>query len=148
VDGLVTWDYKFICVAKLIASWSKHPTTKVGCYIVDDDHNELSSGYNGLPRKVNDKQINNQESQYSITCHAEANAVAKAARKGHALYGGTAYVTAPVCCQCAALLIQAGIKIIHMPAWEFAGPKWSDNCKRAVSLLMEAGVVVIYSPQQ
>lgn len=135
-----SWDRKFINAALLVESWSKHPTTKVGCVIVDDDHNQLSGGYNGLPRGIDDTLILNQEREFSITVHAEANAVAAAARNGHSLKGGTAYITKPICCQCAALLIQAGIKRVFVIG-EVTG-KWSDNCREARYLMERAGVEI------
>jgi deoxycytidylate deaminase len=42
------------------------------------------------------------------TVHAEANAVGRAAKKGNALNGCTAYVTAHPCIECIKLLIAAG----------------------------------------
>lgn len=138
----MTWEEKFIANALLIASWSKHPTTKVGCIIVDADHNQLSSGYNGLPRGVDDAKILDQSKPYSITVHAEANAVAAAARNGHSIKGSTCYVTKPVCCQCAALLVQAGVVKIYMPHFSFAAVDWQCNCQTAWELLREAGMKV------
>lgn len=53
-------------------------------------------------------------------------------------------MTKPVCCQCAALLIQAGIKRVVMRTGDaqMAG-KWVDNCKEAAWLML-AGIVVDY----
>lgn len=128
--------------ALLVESWSKHPTTKVGCIIVDDDHNQLSGGYNGLPRVIDDSIILDQDRVFSITVHAEANAVAAGARNGHRLKGGTMYVTKPVCCQCAALLIQAGIKRVVMREGGQMDGKWLQNCKEAAWLMEMAGLVI------
>jgi dCMP deaminase len=159
----MNWDTKFLLATKLIASWSKHPNIKVGCVVVDDDHNQLSGGYNGLPRKANDALILNQTKKVSITVHAEANAVAAAARNGHSLKGGTCYVNRPVCAQCAALLVQAGIRRVIAIAGEamqafdgelnwlsFDGDHghilrrttgdWADSCLAAWDLFRQTGV--------
>src|ERR1035441_6065985 len=37
------WDRKFIEMAVLVSSWSKDPSTKVGCVIADSDHAQLRS---------------------------------------------------------------------------------------------------------
>ena len=138
------WDRKFISIARLTASWSKDPRTKVGCIIVDDDHNQLSGGFNGFPRGVaDDGRLEDRETKLKIVVHAEANAVATAARNGHSLKGSTAYITLPPCCQCASLLIQAGVKKVVFPhrfLTDDSHPGWSDSFKSAEDLLIEAGV--------
>ena len=36
------WDNRFLVLAKLIGSWSKDPSTKVGAVIVDGKKNSIS----------------------------------------------------------------------------------------------------------
>lgn len=134
------WDKKFLDVAALVASWSKDPSTKVGCVITDEDHNILSSGYNGFPRGIaDDERIDNRECKIRLIAHAEANAVAAAARNGHALKGGTVYITLPPCSQCAALLIQAGVRgLVYLKAVNME--RWAADWDIAQSLLTEAGI--------
>ena len=50
------WDRKFIEMAVLVSSWSKDPSTKVGCVIADSDHAQLSEGFNGFPRGIADDE--------------------------------------------------------------------------------------------
>lgn len=157
----MTWDTKFLLSAKLIAQWSKHPTTKVGCVIADSLHSQLSSGYNGLPRGCDDSKILDQTRKISTTVHAEANAVAASARNGHCLRGSICYVTRPVCAQCAALLVQSGvhrvISLVDEAQFAFKGEiyfemmvdahvkellqrstgKWFDSCYEAYLLFKE-----------
>jgi dCMP deaminase len=136
------WDDRWLKMADEIASWSKHPTTKVGCVFVDSDNTQLSGGFNGLPRKINDDRILDQSNEVSVTVHAEANGVAAAARKGHSLLGSTVYVTHPVCAQCAALLIQAGVvRVIYRN--RVLSYEWRKNCLAGFCLLQEAEVEVI-----
>jgi len=123
-----TWRQKAVSLARHIATWSKDPATKVGCVLFGADHEILSTGYNGLPRSVQDLAWRmDRPAKYLWTAHAEANAVAQAARTGACLKGATAVVTHPPCARCAGLLVQAGIKtVIHaggttnMPEEEFA----------------------------
>jgi dCMP deaminase len=135
------WDRKFIEMAKLVSSWSKDPSTKVGCVIADTDHAQLSEGFNGFPRGIaDDARLQEREVKYRLIVHAEANAVAAAARNGHGLKGATAYVTFCPCPQCAALLIQAGI--VRVVTIAGATPeRWKAECEIAQEMLREAGVV-------
>lgn len=140
---MTTWDQRFAAQALHISTWSKDPNKKVGCVIVDADHNQLSGGYNGFPRGVRDDlRLNEKVTKLMLIVHAEANAVAGAARNGHSLKGGAAYITAPPCTQCAALLIQAGIRRVIFPMGD---PKssWAGNVEMAKVLLNEAGVAFL-----
>jgi dCMP deaminase len=134
------WDRKFLDAAILTASWSKDPSTKVGCVITDGDHNQLAGGFNGFPRDVaDDHRLTDRETKLKLIVHAEANAVAAAARNGHALKGSTAYITLPPCAQCAALLIQAGVRAVVFLSG--AKPsKWEADWVTAQGLLAEAGI--------
>jgi dCMP deaminase len=135
------WDRKFIDMAVMVSSWSKDPSTKVGCVIADSDHAQLSEGFNGFPRGIaDDDRLNQREVKYRLIVHAEANAIAAAARNGHGLKGATAYVTFCPCPQCAALLIQAGI--VRVVTIEGATPPhWKAECDIAQAMFREASVV-------
>lgn len=134
------WDRKFLSAAVLVASWSKDPSTQVGCIITDDDHNQLAGGFNGFPRGVFDNErLHNRETKLRIVVHAEANAVSAAARNGHALKGSTAYITLPPCAQCASLLIQAGVYRVVFYAGKKPS-KWETDWILAQGLFAEAGI--------
>ena len=47
------WHYRFMEVARLIATWSKDPNTKTGAIVVGPDREIRATGYNGLVRGVN-----------------------------------------------------------------------------------------------
>ena len=51
------WDNRFLVLAKLIGSWSKDPSTKVGAVIVDQDNKIVSVGYNGFPKNISDPSV-------------------------------------------------------------------------------------------
>ena len=114
---MTNWDKRFLKLAKHISEWSKDPSTKVGCVVVGPDRELRSTGFNGLPRGIedNEERLNNREIKYPLICHAEENAIMHAARIGISLKGCTAYVTWPPCTRCARSLIQAGVSTIVYP---------------------------------
>lgn len=106
------WDYRFLDMAKLVASWSKDPSTKVGAVIADNKNRVISMGYNGPARGVQDinlKSPEDRDRRLMRTIHAEVNAILFAGRD-HDAATSTLYVTAPPCANCAALIIQYGIR--------------------------------------
>lgn len=140
--NLKKWDQRFLELAKLVGSWSKDPSTKVGAVIVDTKNRIISVGYNGFPRDVKDSEerLCNRDKKYDIIVHAEANALSFANRS---VEGCTVY-TWPFqpCSKCAGLIIQSGIKrvvTIHED-----GERWKDNFLIARQLFDEAGVVMEY----
>lgn len=144
---MTTWQRKHFDSALLKASWSKDPRTKVGCVIVSPENIELSSGYNGFARGVKDssERLTDRPTKLMLTVHAEANAVGAAARIGHSLLGSTAYVTLPVCSQCAALLIQTGVsKILNLEedgvTAALSTSDWRASVRIAREMMEEAGV--------
>lgn len=111
------WDLRFLEMAKLVASWSKDPSTKVGALIVDPFTREIhSTGFNGFPRGVSDTddRYQNRELKYQLVVHAEENAIISAGRRsmGGALYVWPSFYLPPICSRCCASAIQAGISEI------------------------------------
>jgi len=138
------WDARWLAQARGVASWSRDPRRKVGCIIVDSDNNQLSGGYNGFPRGIaDDNRLNDRDLKLKIVVHAEANAVAGAARNGHSIKGGTAYITHYPCSQCACLLIQAGIQRVVYGVQLGYSAEWGPDFALALELLEEA-VVGVY----
>ena len=80
----LVWDNRFLSMAKLIATWSRDRSTKVGAVIVGPNREVRSVGYNGFPRGVNDAIESRYErpGKYDWTEHAERNAIYNAARYG------------------------------------------------------------------
>jgi len=135
------WDARFLKLAHEVASWSKDPSTKVGCVLVKDKK-VVSLGYNGLPAGVEDslERLDNREIKYEITVHAEVNAVTTAALHGVSTNGATAYVTFHPCSRCAAVLINAGISTVVVSAHTIDADRWLNSFRLAASLLNEAGI--------
>lgn len=140
----VDWAYRFLNLATHISSWSKDPSTKVGCVITDSQRRILSMGYNGFPRGVDDNpaRYDNRDLKYQMVQHAEANAVLQSRVS---VEGSTVYVTHKPCSSCSGLLIQAGVSTIitFRPSEEFY-ERYKDNYEIADRMLWEAGVDLFY----
>lgn len=142
-DNLSKWDKRFMDLAELTATWSKDPSTKVGCVVVDLERNVLAGGYNGFPRGIDDdSRLLDREEKLRIIVHAEANTVAAAARNGHSLRGAVAYINRHPCGQCAALLIQAGIHRVVYKHDSNLESRWTKENESAYRILIEAKVQV------
>jgi dCMP deaminase len=134
------WHSRYLKLAEHLSSWSKDPSTKVGCVIVGPDKDIRATGFNGFPRGVaDDERLNDRDRKYMIICHAEENAIMNAARVGVPLQGCTAYVTWPPCTRCARSLIQAGICAVCFPSAEVP-ERWRADFEISVALLKEAGI--------
>ena len=135
------WDIRFMRMAHEVASWSKDPSTKVGCVLVKD-RKIISMGYNCFPRLIEDdlNRLIDREVKYEMTVHAEQNAVITAALHGISTAGSTAYVTFSPCSRCAAVLINAGISTVVVSAADDIPSRWLKNFQLAAELLNEAGI--------
>ena len=139
---MANWNERFLNLATHISNWSKDPSTKVGCVVVGPDNEIRSTGFNGLPRGIedNEERLNNREIKYPMICHAEENAIMHAARIGISLKGCTAYVTWPPCTRCARSLIQAGIlTVIYLKNAEIP-ERWASDFELSMSMFKEAGI--------
>lgn len=135
------WTDYFMEMAQLVATKSKDPNTKVGCIVVSEDKVVVATGYNGLPRGVEDRpERMERPAKYLWTSHAEENAVAQAARVGMKLKGGTAFVTHMPCSRCARTLIQAGIEYVVVDRGTTSMPQ--EEFDVAMQMFKEAGVDV------
>jgi len=127
-------------MAKLVSTWSKDPSTKVGSVIVDSDNTVISVGFNGLPRRIQDtdQRLNNRDIKLKMIIHAEINAIITAKRP---LNGATIY-TYPFmsCSQCAGLIIQSGI-CRHI-SYKTNNERWKDSFDLALEMFDEARVIV------
>ena len=139
---MANWNKRFLNLATHISNWSKDPSTKVGCVVVGPDNEIRSTGFNGLPRGIedNEERLNNREIKYPMICHAEENAIMHAARIGISLKGCTAYVTWPPCTRCARSLIQAGILTVIYPKNAEIPERWASDFELSMSMFKEAGI--------
>ena len=136
------WDSRFLRIANEVATWSKDPSTQVGCVLVNEKRHIISTGYNGFPRDVTDKKewLGDRSVKYSMVIHAEVNAVLQTEGDCH---GATAYVTHRPCANCSAVLVQSGIKrIVSFQPDVGLAERFKDSFAIADTLLHEAGVDV------
>ena len=139
-------------IAKLVSTRSTCNSRPTGAVLVKD-RQILATGYNGsMPgaphcsdqvmadgspychrRALNIADVDKYN--YCRASHAEANAIAQAARYGVAIQGATLYVTCQPCSMCAKMLINAGIvKIVY---------KGSYPDDLSLELLNEANVELV-----
>lgn len=136
------WHLRFLRLAREVASWSKDPSTQVGCVIVDQSRRVVSLGFNGLPAGLHDTagRLLNRDLKLALTIHAEENALLFAGRPVH---GCVAFVTRHPCAHCAAKLIQSGIgAVTHLSNPDF-DRRWADNLAISGQALAEAGIPVL-----
>jgi len=142
--SMTKWDVRFLKLATHISEWSKDPSTQVGCVVVGPDREIRSTGFNGLPRGIedNDERLNDREVKYPLICHAEENAIMHAARTGISLKNCIAYVTWPPCTRCARSLIQAGISEIVYPREVDIPKRWKTDFEMSLNMFEEAETTV------
>lgn len=137
---------KFLPDAQAARGRSKDRSTQVGAVVIDDDFNVRISGYNGMPRGVDDSVEARHErpAKYLYFAHAEENCVAQAARVGVSLKGCSILLTSLFpCTACARQIIQSGIKRVLAPS-QVDNTRWDEQGKVALEMLAEAGVEVLY----
>ena len=136
----IKWDQRFLELAKLVSSWSKDPSTKVGA-VIADDRKIISVGYNGFPEGVLDthERYHDRELKYKYMVHAERNALlfANTSVKGMTLY---TYPFMP-CSECAGMVIQAGIK--RVVTLINTNERWQESFKITTNMFDEAGVKLV-----
>lgn len=123
-----TIDHTLMRIALEWESRSTCSRNHVGVVIAKDGRH-IGSGYNGAPAGMSHCQhyqttpeiarrispvlplpVAPMDRGCRIAIHAEANAIAYAARHGVSVEGATAYVTLSPCFPCAQLIIAAGLK--------------------------------------
>lgn len=102
------WDIRFLNLAKEIATWSKDPSTKVGCVITKNVNQIVSLGYNGFPRGDEDliSDYFDRQVKYTKIIHAEENAINHSIINGYSDLKGCTVYTYPFqpCKDCASRL--------------------------------------------
>ncbi len=122
-----SWNEYFMIIAKIISTRSTCNSRPTGAVIVRD-RQILSTGYNGsmpgAPHCIDDRTKDGkpfcfrrtvdapEDDKYNFcrSSHAEANAVARAARFGISLDNSDAFVTLAPCYVCLKQLANAGVK--------------------------------------
>ncbi len=139
-DRRAGWNEYFMKIAEQVATRSTCDRKHIGAVIVRDK-TILSTGYNGSLRGAPhcDEVGHDMENGHCVrTVHAEANAVAQAAKNGVALLDAEVYVTASPCLTCFKLLANSGIRTIYYK--EF----YRDE--RITVYAKQSGVTLIHMP--
>ncbi len=134
------WCQRFYQMAKLVGSWSKDPSTQVGA-VITDGNRIVSVGFNGYPHSVSDKaDVDDREMKLLKTIHAEENAILFAQRD---LSDCEIWVTHFPCPNCAAKIIQTGIKHVNCPSpdADFLS-RWEEKINVSKTMFKEANVKI------
>jgi dCMP deaminase len=139
----IKWDRRFLELAKHISSWSKDPSTKVGCVIANNARKVIALGYNGFPPGIADteERLNDRPTKYKYVVHSEPNAFANTNgnTKGCTIY---TWPFAP-CSECMKLIIINGIqRVVYPSPSEELRIRWGDSLKLAEDMAREAGIIV------
>lgn len=132
-------------IASLVSRRSTCLRRKVGAVIVKDRH-ILSTGYNGVPRKIAHcdergclREIlgvpSGERHELCRGLHAEQNAIIQAAYYGTKILGATLFCTNHPCIICTKMIINSGIRKI------FYNQGYSDDLSS--KMLKEAGIEVV-----
>lgn len=144
-----SWSEYFLRLAFAVSQRATCPRLHVGCVLVHrGTRSVLSTGYNGSARgEKHCEDVGCDLVEYVgedgrirpncvRTAHAEANAVAQAARNGHATSGCVAYVTHQPCWPCAKLLLNAGVsKVVYAIAYRPDARSESAYARNVVDVL-------------
>lgn len=115
------WDDYFLEIMETVAKRANCDRGRVAAVIVKD-RRIIATGYVGAPAglptcdevghliKVVYDERGGRHKHCVRTTHAEANAIAQAARYGTSIDGGTIYTQMAPCLDCTKLLINAGIR--------------------------------------
>jgi dCMP deaminase len=145
-----SWHEYFMLIAKIVSSRSTCNSRPTGAVIVKDNH-ILTTGYNGaMPGATHCIDQPDVEGQpycfrrlsgvpdidkynFCKASHAEANAVAQAARYGIAIEGATLYTTLAPCYVCLKLIATARIRAVYYEhVYESMVPERDQFWKNAV----------------
>lgn len=128
-----TWDEYFLMLAKLAATRSTCLAFPVGAVIVKNKQ-VVATGYNGSPSGSSHctaqgycyKDLSSCDASKTLpsrAVHAEANAIAQAAKYGISTESASIYVTLEPCLSCLKLVISAGIKEVFYETTFNSGEK-------------------------
>ena len=144
------WDKRFLELAEHFSTWSKDPSTKVGCVLGFPEEKEFTTyGFNGFAKgEPDDAELYlNREYKYENVMHAEINALAKLSEFGPDGY--TLYTNFPPCSDCANTIVRSqrvtrivSYNLTHhvltkSPEWL---TEWSEQLHKTWGILDKAGI--------
>ena len=143
---MTKWDFRFIALAKEVASWSKDGK-QVGCVITDINTNKvLSTGYNGLPKSLKDTCLSvlSKDDKSVLVLHAEHNALEHLSKDDYNK-DLSLYVTKTPCRLCALKIVNsyANIKRIYYIPSNNASFNKRYNSQESLEYLESNGIQII-----
>lgn len=151
INSRPSWDEYFMDLAQMAATRATcnrcvdlrfRPGRKGAGAVIVRDKVVLSTGYNGAPRgmphcdEVGHEMV---EGHCIRTVHAEANAIAQAAKNGVSVEGATLYTIGSPCYDCLKILINAGIK--RIVCGQFYDSRYGMS-KKVFDLAKKAGLEI------
>lgn len=146
-DHRVGWNEYFMSIAEQVATRSTCDRKHIGA-VIARDKTILSTGYNGSLRGAPhcDHAGHDMENDHCIrTVHAEANAVAQAAKHGIMIDRAELYVTASPCLTCFKLIANAGITTVYYKEF-YRDQRINEYAAQAGITLTYMGVEVKLGP--
>ena len=104
-----SWDEYFLEIAKVVSKRSTCDRANVGA-VISKNKVILSTGYNGAPRGLphcDDVGHEIVDGHCIRTAHAEANAIAQAAKNGTPIEGASIYLTVSPCYDCFKIIVNS-----------------------------------------
>ena len=142
------WVKRHIELARLVSTWSKDQSTKVGCVIVNERGLPLSWGFNGNPMGVEDTlERFERPLKYHYVAHAERNAIDLCRSS---VEEGYMFVTHAPCSSCAIGIIQHGIRTVTVDSsnglsndksYLYDNEKWKESVLHSLTMFTESGVI-------
>ena len=134
------WDNRYLSLARLVATWSKDPSTKVGAVLVRANNSVASTGYNGFPSGFDDAPslYADRAYKYKHVVHAEINALSFCGNGVSS--GSTLYTSFPVCADCMEAAGKAGVTRVVQPPLPTSGrnlawiTEWTKNMEFAAKV--------------
>lgn len=128
----ISQDTALMLMAMVTARRGTCSRAQVGVVIAVDGR-AVSTGYNGAPAGM-DHCVHEADEKCNLAVHAEANAIAYAARHGVAIDDADLFTTFSPCLPCSQLIINAGIvRVVYSNRYRLTD---------GLDLLEEAGVLI------
>lgn len=134
-------------IKELALIHSDDPDTQVGCSLYNHVMGDLRciTGFNRFPKGVEITEERKQRpAKYQWICHAEVDAMTRAACAGIPLKGGVMFLPWFPCVDCAKMVIQAEIQTLVCYKPDVDNPKWGEEFKVAIQMLSESGTEVLF----
>jgi dCMP deaminase len=141
IDFSEKWHRRFLALSEMIATWSKDPSRGVGAVIVSPAKQVISTGFNGLPRAIEDlPERLERPAKYDLIVHAEMNAIIQCARNGVSPNGCAIYSSFFPCIHCAIAIVQAGITTVVAYEPITGDEHWLASIEKSRAVFREAKV--------